>query len=38
MGGTNIDLPNKVDPSKFLTHFKKELREQLGFKDPPKPK
>jgi len=31
MGGTKLDKP---DGSKFLTHFKKELKEQLGFKDP----
>ena len=31
MGGTKLDKP---DGARFLTHFKKELKEQLGFKDP----
>jgi hypothetical protein len=31
MGGTKLDKPEAV---KFLTHFKTELKEQLGLKDP----
>ena len=31
MGGPKLDTPANA---KFLTHFKKELKEQLGFKDP----
>jgi hypothetical protein len=31
MGGTKIDKP---DGARFMTHFKNELKEQLGIKDP----
>jgi hypothetical protein len=31
MGGTKLDKP---DGAKFLSYFKNELKEQLGFRDP----